>query len=118
MPVRDRALLRASDPEIWAFSFQESRTVVTKNAAHFLHLAECSEIHAGLIIVPGRLNREGLRAFIDQVLTYAMEKLSGDLINQVIYVDEDGTLKHKELCKAPASPAGSVPAEEPNDTSR
>ena len=110
-------MLETNDPEVWAFSQEESRAVVTKNAADFLKLAAATEIHAGLIIVPGKLNRAGLAEFIGRMLTYVTEQLGDDLTNTVVYTDDHGALTHRELCKAPAPAAGVVPAAEPDDAS-
>lgn len=115
--LRDRDMLEHSDPEVWTFSQEETRAVVTKNAADFLKLAAATEIHAGLVIVPGKLNRAGLAEFIGRMLTYVTEQLGDDLTNMVVETDDNGQLTHRELCKAPEAPTNVVPASEADDAS-
>lgn len=115
--LRDRDMLEHTDPAVWAFSQEEFRAVVTKNAADFLKLAAAAEIHAGLVIVPGKLNRTGLAEFIGRMITYVREQLADGLTNIVVDTDDNGQLRHRELCKTPEAPANVVPTSESDDTS-
>lgn len=116
--LRDRDMLEEGDPAIWAFSQAESRAVVTKNAADFLKLAAATELHAGLVIVPGKLNRAGLTEFLGRVLAYATERLGDDLTNTVVYIDDNGELTHRELCKTSEPSSDIVSATGSDDPSR
>lgn len=94
--VRDRNLLAATDPEVLERAYDEDRILVTANVADFLKLARARELHAGIILFEdGALLRQEqlrlIRAAVAHITTL------GDLINKVLWVAVDGTMRVEDV---------------------
>jgi predicted nuclease of predicted toxin-antitoxin system len=50
--IRDRGLLGAPDHELWKLARAEARTIVTVNAKDFRKLAQDSQDHPGIVVIP------------------------------------------------------------------
>ncbi len=94
--VRDRGLLEATDPEVFARAFAEDRIVVTVNVADFEALAASCELHAGVVLVKrGDLLRHEQIEVVRQAVAAIVER--GDLVNTVLRVELDGTMSFEPL---------------------
>ena len=89
--VRDRGLLEATDPEVFARAFAEDRIVVTMNVCDFEHLARTCELHAGVVLLEcGNLLRHEQLATVRRVAAAIAERK--DMVTTVLRVGLDGTL--------------------------
>src|SRR5579864_8753144 len=62
--VRDRSLLRASDPRVFQFAVKEGRAVVTINEADFEKMVERMATHPGVVVIPSGGSRDEQFDFI------------------------------------------------------
>lgn len=86
-----RGMQGRPDRELVAAAIQEGFALVTNNRKDFLRLYATEEMHAGLVvIVPGGLVSERQSHLFDLVLD-AIAK-AGDIVNQVVEVDIEGTV--------------------------
>ena len=71
----------------------EDRVIVTENARDFRRLVGKTELHPGLIILPG-LDREGTWKLLESALAFIRER--GEpmsvMVNHVLEVDESGVM--------------------------
>lgn len=87
--ARDRGLLEATDPEVFARAFAEDRVVVTANVRDFEKLARSCELHAGVVLIEcGELLRDEQLELVRRAVVAIVER--GDLINHVLRVAADG----------------------------
>lgn len=87
--VRDRGLLEATDPEVFARAFAEDRVVVTMNIGDFARLARSCELHAGVVLIEcAELLRHEQLEVVRRVA--AAIEARGDLINTALRVGLDG----------------------------
>jgi len=70
--VRDRGMLRASDPDVWGYAMREWRTLVTINENDFVKLALREQTHPGLIIIPSGGTRERQFEYITAATNYVV----------------------------------------------
>jgi predicted nuclease of predicted toxin-antitoxin system len=93
--VRERGLLEAADAVVLARAFAEDRAVVTANVGDFRKLVAATEVHAGIVALPGGLLREEqlelLRRLISTLGT------NPDLVNRVLSVSLDGGITLEEV---------------------
>ncbi|MEM6404933.1 MAG: DUF5615 family PIN-like protein [Cyanobacteria bacterium P01_D01_bin.116] len=98
--VRDRNLLNTPDYEILEYAFEEERILVTANIKDFERFASLREIHAGIILIcDGSLLRtEQMEVVNVAVVAILAEVRAGrDMINRVLYVETDRSLKFENL---------------------
>jgi len=89
--VRDRGLLEATDPEVFARAFAEDRVVVTVNVCDFEKLASACELHAGVILIEcGDLLRDEQVEVVRHAVTAIAQR--GDMVNAVLRVAIDGSM--------------------------
>jgi predicted nuclease of predicted toxin-antitoxin system len=62
--VRDRGLLGAPDHILWKLAVEESRTIITINGKDFRRLAERTELHPGVVVIPSGGNANSQLNFI------------------------------------------------------
>lgn len=94
--VRDRDLLAATDPEVLERAYNEDRILITANVGDFLKLARARDLHAGIILFEdGALLRQEqlrlIRAAVAHIVTL------GDLINKVLWVALDETMRIEDV---------------------
>lgn len=91
--IRDRDLLEAADQDIWRFANEQNRAVVTINGRDFLKLAQRSESHSGLIVIPSGANREGQLGFIMTAVAWVNStNSSAGFTNRYIEVSDKGEI--------------------------
>lgn len=98
--VRDRNLLNTPDYEILEYAFQEERILITANIKDFERFASLCEVHAGIILIcDGSLLRaEQMEVINIAVVAILAEVEAGrDMINRVLYVEIDRSLKFENL---------------------
>ena len=90
-PVRDRGLLRATDPVIWRYAKQDDRTLVTVNEGHFRRLASRDENHPGILLVPDGGTRDRQFEYVMAGIDAAISKNGNDpsFANCIYKVRED-----------------------------
>ena len=94
--VRDRGLLEATDPEVFARAFAEERVVVTMNVGDFELLARTCELHAGVVLLEcGNLLRHEQLEVVRRVAAAIAERV--DMINTVLRVDIDGAFTFEQI---------------------
>jgi predicted nuclease of predicted toxin-antitoxin system len=94
--ARDRGLLEATDPEVFARALSEDRVVVTANVRDFEKLAQRCELHAGVVLIEcGDLLRDEQLAIVRRAVLAIAER--GDLINAVLRVAADGAFSFEPL---------------------
>jgi predicted nuclease of predicted toxin-antitoxin system len=94
--VRDRGLLGASDPEVFARALAEDRIVVTANVGDFAALAAYSELHAGVILIHHcSLRRDKQITVVRRALAAVVAR--GDLINTALHIEDDDTMRFEPL---------------------
>ena len=71
----------------------EDRVIVTENARDFRRLVGKTELHPGLIILPG-LDREGTWKLLESALAFIRERREpmSVMVNHVLEVDESGVM--------------------------
>jgi predicted nuclease of predicted toxin-antitoxin system len=94
--VRDRGLLEATDPEVFAKAFAEDRVVVTVNVGDFQRLASRCDLHAGVVLIErGDLLRdEQIDVIRDAVAAMIRRE---DMVNTLLRVALDGTMSFEIL---------------------
>jgi predicted nuclease of predicted toxin-antitoxin system len=98
--VRDRNLLNTPDYEILEYAFQDDRILITANIRDFEKFANIREIHAGIVLIcDGTLLRaEQIEVVNIAVVAIMAEIASGkDMINRVLFVGTDRSLKFEDL---------------------
>jgi predicted nuclease of predicted toxin-antitoxin system len=98
--VRDRGLLQATDPEVFARAFAEDRIVVTLNVDDFEHLAGTCELHAGVVLLECNdlLRHEQLDLVRRAATAIAAH---GDMTNTVLHVARDGSFTFEPVPPRP-----------------
>jgi predicted nuclease of predicted toxin-antitoxin system len=98
--ARDRGLLEATDPEVFARAFAEDRILVTANVRDFEKLARCCEVHAGVVFLEcGDLLRSEQIEIVRRAVVAIIQR--GDLVNAVLRVAIDGAMSF-EVMPAPS----------------
>jgi predicted nuclease of predicted toxin-antitoxin system len=93
--VRDRGLLGSTDAQVLERAFFEDRVLVTANVGDFEMLARARELHTGIVLVErGDLTRAEQLDLLRRVIAFVAEQ---DLMNQVVRVAEDGTMRIEQL---------------------
>jgi len=98
--VRDRNLLNTPDHEILEYAFQEDRILVTANVKDFEKFANARELHAGIVLIcDGALLRAEQIEVVNTAVVAIMAEIEAgkDMINRVLYVETDGSLKFEDL---------------------
>jgi predicted nuclease of predicted toxin-antitoxin system len=91
--IRDRGLLGASDHELWKFATQEARTIVTINGKDFRKLAEQSEAHSGVVVIPSGGSPAAQLEFIMSAVMWATStNASNSFLNRYLVVGNDGEI--------------------------
>jgi len=94
--VRDRGLLEATDPEVFARAFAEDRVVVTVNVGDFEKLAGSCDLHAGVVLIErGDLLRDEQIAVVREAVAAMVPR--EDMVNTVLRVALDGTMSFELL---------------------
>ena len=94
--VRDRRRLGLKDPGVLDLAFEEDRILVTANVDDFVHLAKQRELHAGMVLLDvGDLFRDEQLTVIRKAVA-ALQK-EPDLVNRVLWVSPDGTMKFEDI---------------------
>jgi predicted nuclease of predicted toxin-antitoxin system len=94
--ARDRGLLQATDPEVFARAFAEDRVVVTANVRDFEKLARSCELHAGVVLIEcGDLLRDEQIDLVRRAVVAIAER--GDLVNAVLRVTADGVFRFEPV---------------------
>jgi predicted nuclease of predicted toxin-antitoxin system len=94
--VRDRNMLGWEDAEVLEKAFTEDRIVVTCNVVDFVKLAHAREIHAGIVLIDrGSLVWAEQLAIIRAAV--AIIQNEPDLVNRVLWVNADGTMKFEDI---------------------
>jgi predicted nuclease of predicted toxin-antitoxin system len=104
--TRDRAMLEATDQEVWRYAQREDRSVVTINAGHFERLARKTPRHAGLVIIPSGTSRDGQLKMITSVIESALVEnvVLPSLRGRIYWVNENGAFSmESELAGDPAT---------------
>jgi predicted nuclease of predicted toxin-antitoxin system len=86
------------DHKVLERCFAEDLVIVTENAKDFRALAERSDIHPGIIILPC-VGKAKAKALIEKAIEYLNDLgAAGDVIvNHVLEIDELGTIEMYEL---------------------
>jgi predicted nuclease of predicted toxin-antitoxin system len=101
--VRDRNLLNTPDYEILEYAFQEDRILVTANVKDFERFANIREVHAGIILIcDGTLLRREQIEVVNIACSAIIAEIKAgrDMINRVLYVETDRSLKFEDLPKS------------------
>jgi len=94
--VRDRGLLEATDPEVFARAFAEDRVVVTINVGDFEKLASACDLHAGVVLIErgGLLRDEQLEVVRRAIAEIAQRD---DMVNTMLRVALDGSMSFETV---------------------
>lgn len=94
--VRDRGLEGSTDHELLDRAYKEDRILVTLNVGDFEKLVRERELHAGVVLI-GRtgLLRDEQIELIRKIAAAIAEH--GDLVNEVLRVAEDGTMRFESV---------------------
>jgi predicted nuclease of predicted toxin-antitoxin system len=96
--VRDRGLLGAPDHELWKLALTETRTVVTINAKDFRKLAQRSQAHPGIVVIPSGGSPDAQFNFIMSAVRWASFTNSATgFANRYLEIDENGEIIAAEL---------------------
>ncbi len=98
--VRDRNLLNTPDYEILEYAFQEERILITANVKDFERFANIREIHAGIILIcDGTLLRTEQMEVVNIAVVAILAEVEArrDMINRVLYVETDRSVKFENL---------------------
>ena len=93
--VRERGLLETSDSIVLARAFEEGRAVVTANVNDFRKLIATSEVHAGVVAVPGGLLRDEQLELLRRLI--ATLGSNADLMNRLLSVTFDGGITVEDV---------------------
>jgi predicted nuclease of predicted toxin-antitoxin system len=96
--VRDRGLLGAPDHELWKLALDEARTIVTINGRDFRKLAQRSQTHPGIVVIPSGGSPNVQFDFIMSAVKWVTSTNSPDgFSNRYLEVDEKGEIARAEL---------------------
>jgi len=96
--IRDRGLLGASDHELWKFAKQEARTIVTINGKDFRKLAERSQEHSGVVVIPSVGSPDAQLEFIMSAVMWATSaNTSNGFSNRYLEVGDTGEIVVAEI---------------------
>lgn len=105
VPLRDRAMLRAKDHEVFAFAQKETRAVATINESDFEKLVASMKTHAGVISIPSGGSRDEqfdyLMAAINQLRS--MGNAMAAAKDHVLAVSEDMKIARRMAAKPTTS---------------
>jgi predicted nuclease of predicted toxin-antitoxin system len=91
--VRDRGLLRAADHELWKLAINEARTIVTINGRDFRKLAQRTQQHPGIIVIPSGGTPDAQLGFIMSAVKWVTSTNSPlRFSNRYLEVDETGEI--------------------------
>lgn len=94
--LRERNLLAATDARVLECAYREDRILVTANVADFLKLARARDLHSGIILFEdGALVRHEQLGLIRSAVAHVATL--GDLINKVLWVALDGTMRAEDI---------------------
>jgi predicted nuclease of predicted toxin-antitoxin system len=96
--VRDRGLLGAPDHELWKLALDETRTIVTINAKDFRKLAQRSQAHPGIVVIPSGGSPDAQFNFIMSAVRWVSTTNStAGFTNRYLEVEENGEIVVAEL---------------------
>jgi predicted nuclease of predicted toxin-antitoxin system len=91
--VRDRGLLGAPDHALWKLALDETRTIVTINGRDFRKLAQRSEQHPGIVVIPSGGTPDAQLGFIMAAVRWVASTNSAiGFSNRYLEVDEEGAI--------------------------
>lgn len=110
LPIRNRGMLQATDPQVWRLAQLEERAVVTINRRDFLKLAAQSERHHGLVVIPSGGTRGEQFAYISGAIDWASaaNSIGPNFVNLFVEVDESGNALGQFLHAAPIGAQATV----------
>jgi predicted nuclease of predicted toxin-antitoxin system len=96
--IRNRNMLQAADHEIWHLAASEQRTIVTINGKDFRRLAQSSDSHHGIIVIPSGRNADGQFELIMTAVTWVTQSNSqSGFSNRYIEVGDNGEIVLAEI---------------------
>jgi predicted nuclease of predicted toxin-antitoxin system len=96
--VRDRGLLSAPDHTLWKLALDETRTIVTINGKDFRKLAQRTQPHPGVVVIPSGGSADAQLNFIMSAVKWvASTNSSGGFANRYLEVNEKGEIIVAEL---------------------
>ena len=96
--IRDRGLLGAADHILWNLAVEESRTIITINGKDFRRLAERTEVHPGVVVIPGGGDANSQLNFIMSAVNWMTSTNSElSLSNRYIEINESGEIEVAEV---------------------
>jgi predicted nuclease of predicted toxin-antitoxin system len=101
--VKDRNLLSTPDYEILEYAFQEDRILVTANVRDFERFANIREVTAGIILIcDGTLLRREQIEVVNIACSAIIAQIEAgrDMINRVLYVETNRSLKFEDFPKS------------------
>jgi predicted nuclease of predicted toxin-antitoxin system len=105
VPLRDRAMLRARDHQVFSFAAKEDRAVATINESDFEKIVAGMESHPGVISIPSGGSRDEQ---FDYIMT-AVEQLRSmgnamaSVKDHVLAVSDDFKISRRMVRSAPKS---------------
>jgi predicted nuclease of predicted toxin-antitoxin system len=103
--VRDRGLLGAADHELWKLAIDEARAIVTINGRDFRKLAQRTQQHPGIVVIPSGGTPDAQLSFIMSAVKWVMSTNSPiGFSNRYLEVDETGEIILAEVLYGLESP--------------
>ena len=91
--VRDRGLLSAPDHELWKLALDETRTIVTINGKDFRRLAQRTQRHPGIVVIPSGGTADAQLSFIMSAVTWVTSaNTPAGFSNRYLEVGESGEI--------------------------
>jgi len=91
--VRDRGLLGAADHELWKLAMDEARTIVTINGRDFRKLAQRTQRHPGIVVIPSGGTPDAQLGFIMSAVTWVTStNTPTGFSNRYLEVGESGEI--------------------------
>jgi predicted nuclease of predicted toxin-antitoxin system len=91
--VRDRGLLGAADHELWQLALDETRTIVTINGKDFRKLAQRTQRHPGIVVIPSGGIPDAQLGFIMSAVKWVTSANSPiGFSNRYLEVGEEGEI--------------------------
>ena len=91
--IRDRGLLGAPDHVLWKLAQEEARTIVTINGRDFRKLAQDSQEHPGILVIPSGGSPDAQLEFIMSAVRWVTSTNSSTgFSNRYHEVDENGQI--------------------------
>lgn len=96
--VRDRGLLGAADHELWRLALDETRTIVTINGRDFRRLAQRTQQHPGIVVIPSGGTADAQLGFIMAAVTWVTSANTAvGFSNRYLEVGETGQIVLAEM---------------------